>query len=422
MNEQFSSNNKIKVPAGANKNNHKDDGKFKESLNIILADTDWQTFEVLSDLQTKYNVLNLSSEFAVFFILEHEKVDILITSEKIANVENVKKLCVKKKIPVFVLGKDLKYPPVYEEISKIIEKENILRNFTKKDKQKVLKERFFSMFKTGGQVKKTNEKNKLCELKGRTAPLTVKQDAGSDKNKNFIAIKQKIITFIKAKGGVGSTVLSLYLAHSFSKMRTLLIDMNFSEGGSDTGYYMELPRTPNILYFMEGYNRISLDDSIINIVDSMDVLQPPPTYEMAKKIDLQDLYNLIDVARKKYHLIIFDLPNLINDICLGILDMTDLAVLVSDNSPGSIGRLSDINERYIYGDMEKIIVLNKKRSKNENGAFKSCFGSKSIRDDLVCLEENKFLTGRSEFKKFDFHSLADFGHFEKRVLSKLTLE
>jgi hypothetical protein len=64
-----------------------------EKLNVIVADTDWETFEILSPLQKTFNILNLSSEFAVCFILEYEKVDVLFISSKIVNLEHIQKLC-----------------------------------------------------------------------------------------------------------------------------------------------------------------------------------------------------------------------------------------------------------------------------------------------------------------------------------------
>jgi Flp pilus assembly CpaE family ATPase len=238
----------------------------------------------------------------------------------------------------------------------------------------------------------------------------------------LVAVKQKIIVFIKAKGGVGSTVLSLYLSFKFSRLRTLLVDLNFSEGGGDTGYYLDLPKIPNMVFFTEGYSRASLDNSIINIDDNFDILQPPPTYDLSKKIDLQDLYSLIDIARKKYHLVIFDLPNHIDDLYLGTIDMADLAVLVSDSTAGSIGRLSDINERFIYPDLEKILVLNRNSNGNGQQMASESFNLKNGLQDFICLKESEILKGRSDFKKFNFGLIREFDELERKVMAKLLMD
>ena len=55
--------------------------EFEGRLNVIVADVDWETFETVSQIKKDFNFINLSSEFAVSFILEYEKVDILIFND-----------------------------------------------------------------------------------------------------------------------------------------------------------------------------------------------------------------------------------------------------------------------------------------------------------------------------------------------------
>ena len=251
---------------------------------------------------------------------------------------------------------------------------------------------------------------------------TMRRDNFIKRSKDIVAIKQKTIVFIRAKGGVGSTLLSVYLANRFSNLKTLLVDLNFSEGGSDTGYYLDIPRTPNMIIFTEGYNRSSLNNSVINIKNNFDVLQSPPTYELSKKLDMQDIYSLVDVARKKYHLIIFDLPNRIDDICLGVLDLADLAVMVSDFSRGSIGRLTDINNRFIYSDLEKILVFNRNKNGNARNYIKNGLRDFFGVNDIVSLNESSSLCGRSEFNGFNFSSLKEFEPLTEKIMEMLTCE
>ena len=55
-------------------------GKEIESLKVIIADTDLKTFEELKALSDQYNTVFLSSDFAVNFILEYEKIDAVLIS------------------------------------------------------------------------------------------------------------------------------------------------------------------------------------------------------------------------------------------------------------------------------------------------------------------------------------------------------
>ena len=468
-------------------------------LNVIIGDVDWETFEEIAKIKDNYNFINLSSEFAVNFILEYEKVDVLIISRKISNTDEIVKKALKKKANTYIIGKDIKYPLDLEEIEKILQKE--LKNKSEKDesvKSGGFKKYLNSIFRPKESKSKSHlpeaNKNKSSKINSKKSPEIIKSEikvreiAGAE-NSNFSknddygtheyeslmkedsfdlgevlerevkdepenrsghitedrveetvgrgiedrvekalnfqntkAIKQKIIVFIKAKGGVGSTILSLFLAYIFRKMKTLLIDLNFSEGGGDIGFYLNIPKTPNIIAFTEGYNRNAMENSIVNLIDDLDILQTPPTYELSKKMDLQDIYSLIDIAKRKYHLIIFDLPNQINDMYLGVLDIADLVIMVSDYTLGSISRLVSINNRFIYNDLEKILVMN--RTRNGNGykfskdQLKQFFNLK----ELVFLNEDASLSGKTNFAGFDFRSLKKFGDLTSKVMDLLTCD
>jgi len=541
--------------------------KSSQELNVIIADSDWQTFEILSELGKQFNFINLSSDFAVNFILDYEKVDVVILSKKIPGHDAILKKARKRKANLYILGKDLKYPVDVEQIKGVLEEEKAAKNKVYKSRQDRGLRKYFkkflmpdtgidenddywdrvagknsvqheestpgddlietekifygkdldgserrvhggdldepgrtvynkdlikpersdydeTLFKPSEKVSgkdifenKDNEKDftedglygsgsDLPESKPGLKDLdylknysflesgkgseedfwgndkmeseytagTERQDRNLFQNKgyknlsenialkNTVALKQKIIVFIKAKGGVGSTLLSLFLGYEFRKLKTLLVDLNFSEGGSDLGYYLNIPKVPNIIIFTEGYNRAAMDNSVINIKDSFDIIQSPPSYELSKKLDLQDIYSLVDIAKKKYHLIIFDLPNLINDIYLGVLDMADLVLMISDFTLGSVGRLASINNRFIYNDLEKILVMN--RARNGNG-FK--FTGRQLKeffnlDELIILNEDEILSGRTDFTDLKFSNLKDFSSLTTKVLELLTCD
>lgn len=433
--------------------------EFEGRLNVIVADVDWETFETVSKIKRDFNFINLSSEFAVNFILEYEKVDILILSRKISNIEEITKKAAKKKSKVYIIGKDLKYPLEAAEVESLLARELEIKTGKESQKKRLgIKDSFAGLFKSKNHIiskppviiskppvninkpsVKVNKSSSNRVSPGTESlepvnsgkPLTQDEDYFAEEiniveenniNKNTKAIKQKIIIFTKAKGGVGSTILSIFLAHAFRKMKTLLVDLNFSEGGSDTGYYLNIPKSPNMIVFTEGYNRSAMDNAIIKIAENFDLLQPPPTYELAKKMDLQDIYSLIDIAKRKYHLIIFDLPNLINEMYLGVLDIADLVIMISDNTLGSIGRLISINNRFIYEDLEKILVINRTRNGNGLAYTKNQLRQFFNLKELIFLEEDNFLNGRTDFSNFNFDILKNFGDLSNKVLDLLTYD
>jgi len=445
--------------------------EFESRLNVIVADVDWETFETVSQIKRDFNFINLSSEFAVSFILEYEKVDILILSRKISNIEEITKKAAKKKSKVYIIGKDLKYPLEAAEVESLLARELEIKTGKESQKKRLgIKDSLAGLFKSKKHViskppvniskpsvyinKPATKVNKSStnSVSPRTESLepdnsekllTQDEDYFAEEiniaeennikeeniiaeenniNKNTKAIKQKIIIFTKAKGGVGSTILSIFLAHTFRKMKTLLVDLNFSEGGSDTGYYLNIPKSPNMIVFTEGYSRSAMDNAIVKIAENFDLLQPPPTYELAKKMDLQDIYSLVDIAKRKYHLIIFDLPNLINEMYLGVLDIADLVIMISDNTLGSIGRLISINNRFIYEDLEKILVINRTRNGNGLTYTKNQLRQFFNLKELVFLEEDNFLNGRTDFSNFNFDILKNFGDLSNKVLDLLTYD
>ncbi len=445
--------------------------EFEGRLNVIVADVDWETFETVSQIKRDFNFINLSSEFAVSFILEYEKVDILILSRKISNIEEITKKAAKKKSKVYIIGKDLKYPLEAAEVESLLARELEIKTGKESQKKRSgIKDSLAGLFKSKNRiiskppahiVRPPDNINKPSVRVNRSSsnhvlpdaertepdnsekPLTRDEDYFAEEiniveennikeendiaeenniNENTKAIKQKIIIFTKAKGGVGSTILSIFLAHTFRKMKTLLVDLNFSEGGSDSGYYLNIPKSPNMIVFTEGYSRSAMDNAIVKIAENFDLLQPPPTYELAKKMDLQDIYSLVDIAKRKYHLIIFDLPNLINEMYLGVLDIADLVIMISDNTLGSIGRLISINNRFIYEDLEKILVINRTRNGNGLTYTKNQLRQFFNLKELVFLEEDNFLNGRTDFSNFNFDILKNFGNLTTKVLDLLTYD
>jgi len=450
--------------------------RYINSFNIILADKDLETFERIRKLNNKFNFINLSSDFAVNFILEYEKIDLIIISKKISNLQNIIEKANRKKISVYILGRDIKLPINEEEIENILLKEIKNKIFSRESRRFNIK-KYISYFLNPGRAKELTlqsnskpgvrikdrlkeENNKYdykCE-KRLSSKVVDSEDLfkGSKKSsddkeinnscfhqknsdvefekkiipvqkddleiKNIKTIKQKIIILSKAKGGVGSTTISIFLGYMFDRVKTLLVDLNFSEGGGDISYYLDIPRAPNILNFIDGYNRNSLENSVIRIKKNLDILQAPPTYEMSRKVDLQDIYCLADIAKKKYHLIIFDLPNRFDDLVLGVIDLADLLIMVSDHTLGSIGRLIKMNNRFIYNDLEKILIVNKYSKANRLNLFENRIEQFFNLKDFLFLDESEMLRGKSEFSDFDFNNLKSFNCLTEKVFDLLTCE
>lgn len=459
----------VNIPNSDNKTSN-----YLSSFNVILADKDLETFKRVQKLESKYNIINLSSSFAVNFILEYEKIDVIFISRKISNIEDIIERANRKRINVYVIGKDVLLPIDEKEVENILVKE-VRKKVLRENNRKFSLKKFFSYLFKSQNIKRvilesdndlkegiecnSNKEHNNCDNKfkkrlcgknensrilseefnrinnkNNSAVSNIISPNGEfendinlvqrnkDKSEGIRTIKQKIIILSKAKGGVGSTTISIFLGYMFNKVKTLLVDLNFSEGGGDISYYLDIPKSPNILNFIEGYNRDSLENSVIKIRKNLDIVQAPPTYEMSKKIELQDIYCLADIAKKKYHLIIFDLPNRFDDLLLGVIDLADLLVMVSDYTLGSISRLINISNKFLYDDLEKILIVNKYHKVNGLNLLKNQIEQFFNLKDFIFLEEDEILRQKSEFTNFDFSNLRSFNCLTDKVFNLLTCD
>ena len=247
------------------------------TLKVIIADTDLETFSRLKELDDRFNTIFLSSEFAVNFILEYEKIDIAVVSKKISNLNGIIDRARKKNTKVLMMGRDLSYPIELKELEGILEKEYIKKKETRQKgnfnfksilgKLKVRKNKFIGK-KSENKLEKKNQngfasiKKKVCidnkteisnkfqlkkventpkkktiSLNNNETNNSIKVPIKIDQRKSFNErvtpsnnftnlvddqtktiqqsmkiIKQKVIVLTKAKGGVGSTTMSLFIS------------------------------------------------------------------------------------------------------------------------------------------------------------------------------------------------------------------
>ena len=87
-------------------------------LKVIIADTDLETFNGLKELDERFNTVFLSSEFAVNFILEYEKIDIVIISKKISNLNGIIERARKRDTKILMMGNDL--TPIFGPVFKLV--------------------------------------------------------------------------------------------------------------------------------------------------------------------------------------------------------------------------------------------------------------------------------------------------------------
>ncbi|MDD3520721.1 MAG: AAA family ATPase [Actinomycetota bacterium] len=427
-----------------NSNNSENYSSFK----IIVADTELDIFSETAKIKDNFCFINLSSEYAVNFVLEYEKIDILFISKNISNFENILERAKNKKIKSFLIEKDLPKKFDYKNLKKIIMREFDIKK-SKEEENNSIQKMFKRALKKNLKTKVNNVEKKKKEIKLRSNNEKIKiENVIKDKNfnvkdndnssliknvnrknrKNEVhqnkeivkAVKQKVITVFRAKGGVGATTVSFFIANLLNNIKTLIIDLNFNEGCSDLGYYLNTPKTPNLTFFSESYDKNSFQNCLISLDNNVDIILPPPSHEISDKIDLKEIYTLVELARKKYDLMIFDLPNKINEFYLGITDISDTLLILSDESIGSLGRITEIVKKYIYDGLKKVLIINK--IKNQSNIKKSIEVIRSYLkpDYLMMIPYSEELDNQEDLKKSYFNNLEGFNNLKEITLKILT--
>lgn len=148
------------------------------------------------------------------------------------------------------------------------------------------------------------------------------------------AYRQKVISVCRAKGGVGCTVIALGLAYSLSKeIKTLLVDLNLSEGGSDLSYYLNLPEYPHL-----GALTDNLESCVISVEPNFYVLQAPKRASAEE----QEVGQIITLARQDFDAIVIDLPNSQGEIVKEAVQQSNTIVAVTSGMASELLRLAAI--------------------------------------------------------------------------------
>jgi len=172
--------------------------------------------------------------------------------------------------------------------------------------------------------------------------------------------RQEVVSIYSCKGGIGRTSIAVNLCHLAGDLNPLLIDLNFAEGSSDTSIILQLPKIPHLGKFISelGNSERALSDTIVKSdVSGLSVIQPPPTLKQSDLFKIDHLAALLDEAKRKFGLIVFDLPCRYDDLTLMGLRMSSCVLLVTTCDFGSMFRLRELVSM-LDPDQRKILVIN----------------------------------------------------------------
>lgn len=197
-------------------------------------------------------------------------------------------------------------------------------------------------------------------------------------------VQTKIISVFSTKGGVGKTTIATNLAVSIarlSKKKVALIDLDLQFG--DVAIMLNVSLKSTIHDLIKEINQIdgnNIDDYMVTHFSGLKVLPAPLKPEYAEYITAAHISKIINSLRGKYHYIIIDTSNILNEVVLGALDLSDEILVVSTLDLPTIKNVKtglDLMESLHYPTSKIHLVLNKA---NEQFGIKF----KDFEDSLRC--------------------------------------
>ena len=146
----------------------------------------------------------------------------------------------------------------------------------------------------------------------------------------------KVISISSVKGGVGKTCMTVNLAGIYytMKKKVLIIDGDFYSGGISA--WLGVQNKRDVFQSTEAIrnNRFtSIEDYITSYNNGIDILSSPRDPRSGIKIDCKYIPIILDLAKKKYDVILIDTNHVMNEINLMILDNSYMSLFLITNLP-----------------------------------------------------------------------------------------
>lgn len=162
------------------------------------------------------------------------------------------------------------------------------------------------------------------------------------------------------KERVGKSLYSVKIALELAKGNNKIVVVEFSERNKSISEYLELDE--QIIYdlkdALEGV--CSVDQTVINIAENVDLLPTPRLKEKLGDIDISSFKKLITELEKHYDHIIIEVSKLSKTYYIDLTNINSVIIL-NDNEFSS---LSQINDDFLLASSEnsiknKFIIINK---------------------------------------------------------------
>ncbi len=173
-------------------------------------------------------------------------------------------------------------------------------------------------------------------------PLSANElDAALDRLSSKLSISQqregKVLSFVSAKGGAGTTFVAANLGHALSllgKKRVLLIDLNTAFGDAPL-YVSDIKPERTLADVCREINRLDinlLDSSVVRVSPTFSILAAPAEPDPGGDLSGDHLETIVNLARRHFDFVIFDLGRQVTSASVRVLDHSDSIYLVLQQS------------------------------------------------------------------------------------------
>lgn len=242
-----------------------------------------------------------------------------------------------------------------------------------------------------GHKDKVNRKSKLtnffsfANVTGKKPPESTATESSSHDVGQQTSILKKtdapVIGIIGAKGGVGATTFAINLATKLVDYyaNTVLIDANLQQ--PDIALSLGFNPKYNLNDLIQRKNRF--DENVLDAclekfnfdTGNLGILSPPLELESSLQTEISSLGECVDLIKSHKDLVVIDLPKILDQNLLSLIDYCDKIILVSDPSLNALSAskrwVSIFNELAVPEDNLSFVLnkLEKKQKQIESDAL-----------------------------------------------------
>lgn len=150
--------------------------------------------------------------------------------------------------------------------------------------------------------------------------------------------KGMVVSFVGAKGGVGTTLLTAHLAVELAAIhRVLTLDMDFSMG--DLSSVLDLNPKDSLVDLLPKAERIDermLSGAAALHRSKLHVLAQPGDIDPAIEVNADDVYGVIRAAAKAYQYVLIDCGTYLDEAVAMSMNVSDIVVVITTPSVVSV--------------------------------------------------------------------------------------